>query len=198
MRTSELIIGTNPAPDDIQYLEDRIYEFNSAATGLTDGEWLAIFVRDANDRIIAGICGALWGGCLEIRQFWVEESLRRQGMGTRLLDAAEQEALRRGCGQILLATFSFQAPDFYAKHGFEVVAAVDDHPRGHTNLILRKYLGPTAFASPARGRGRAEGAGEGSLAKPSHAASTHFALIDQLALREKGTRSLDNAVIAPS
>lgn len=68
MRTSELIISGEPAPADVQYLEDRLYEFNSAATGITDGEWLAILVRDETDRIVAGICGNTWGGCLEIRQ----------------------------------------------------------------------------------------------------------------------------------
>ena len=141
MRTSELLISTVPTPDEVQYLEDRLYEFNSTATGIRDGEWLAIFVRDETDRIVAGICGTTWGGCLEIRQFWVEEARRKQGLGTRLLGAAEQEARRRGCRQILLATFSFQAPAFYARHGFEVVAVVDDHPRGHKNMLLRKRLG---------------------------------------------------------
>lgn len=141
MRTPELVISTEPTPADIQFLEDRLYEFNSAATGITDGEWLAIFVRDESDRIVAGICGNTWGGCLEIRQFWVEEARRKQGLGTRLLGAAEQEARRRGCQQILLMTFTFQAPAFYATHGFEVVAVVDDHPRGHENLLLRKRLG---------------------------------------------------------
>jgi GNAT superfamily N-acetyltransferase len=112
-------------------LEDRCYEFNSTATGITDGEWLAIFVRDDAGRIVAGICGNTWGGCLEIRQFWVEEARRKQGLGTSLLGAAEEEARRRGCRKILLTTFSFQAPAFYAKRGFEVVALVGDHPRGH-------------------------------------------------------------------
>jgi hypothetical protein len=41
-------------------------------------------------------------------------------------------------------TFTFQAPAFYAKHGFEVVAVVDDHPRGHKNLLLRKRLGASS------------------------------------------------------
>ncbi|HET9275926.1 MAG TPA: GNAT family N-acetyltransferase, partial [Gemmatimonadales bacterium] len=94
-RTSELVISAAPAPYEVQYLEDRLYEFNSAATGITDGEWLAIFVRDDDRRIVAGLCGNVWGGCAEIRQLWVEESRRSQGLGTRLLAAAEEEARRR-------------------------------------------------------------------------------------------------------
>jgi GNAT superfamily N-acetyltransferase len=140
MQTPELVVIADPTPEEVQYLEDRIYEFNSSATGITDGAWLAIFVRDEEDRIVAGICGNTWGGCLEIRQLWVKEARRKQGLGTRLLEAAEQEARRRGCWQILLMTFSFQAPSFYARHGFEVVAVVDDHPRGHENCLLRKDL----------------------------------------------------------
>jgi GNAT superfamily N-acetyltransferase len=139
--TSELIVYSGPRPDDVQYLEDRIYEFNSAATGIADGDWLTLLVRDDEGRIVAGLAGATWGGCFEIRQFWVEEPRRRQGLGTKLLVAAEEEARRRGCRQILLSTFTFQAPAFYAKHGFQVVATVDEHPRGHKNLLLRKPLG---------------------------------------------------------
>ena len=140
MRIPELVISADPAPGEVQYLEDRIYEFNSAATGITGGQWLAIFVRDDDDRIIAGICGNTWGGCAEIRQFWVDEPRRGRGWGTRLLDAVEQEARRRGCRQIVLSTFSFQAPDFYARHGFEVVSVVEDHPYGHRNMLMRKRL----------------------------------------------------------
>jgi GNAT superfamily N-acetyltransferase len=125
----------------VQYLEDRIYEFNSRETGIEDGEMLAFFVRQ-DDRIVAGICGNTWGGTCELRQFWVEESQRHRGLGARLFAAAEQEARRRGCSQIVLMTFSFQAPAFYEKHGFEVVAAIDNHPYGHRNLLMRKRLGP--------------------------------------------------------
>jgi GNAT superfamily N-acetyltransferase len=136
------LVRVEPTPDDVQYLEDRIYEFNSRVTGIVDGEWLAFFVRE-RDRIVAGICGNTWGGTCELRQFWVEESQRRRGIGTRLFRAAEEEARRRGCTQIVLMTFSFQAPAFYERNGFEVVATLDAHPRGHRNLLMRKSLAET-------------------------------------------------------
>jgi GNAT superfamily N-acetyltransferase len=133
------LTAADPSPHDVQYLEDRIYEFNSNVTGIGGGEGLGFFLR-AGDRIMAGICGNTWGGTCELRQFWVEESHRNRGLGRKLLQAAEQEARRRGCTQLVLMTFSFQAPVFYERHGFEVVATIDDHPRGHQNLLMRKRL----------------------------------------------------------
>lgn len=142
MAAWDFAVENVPAPEDVQYLEDRLYEFNSSVTGITGGEWLAILVRDEHGAIVAGICGSTWGGCCEIRQFWVEASRRKQRLGTRLLESAEREARRRGCWRIVLTTFSFQAPDFYVKRGFEVVATVDDYPRGHQSLLLKKTLRP--------------------------------------------------------
>jgi GNAT superfamily N-acetyltransferase len=143
MRASDMsditLIAADPSPTDVQYLEDRIYEFNSKATGIGDGEWLGFFLR-AGDRIIAGVCGNTWGGVCELRQFWVDEPQRNRGLGRTLLQAAEQEARRRGCTQMVLMTFSFQAPAFYERHGFEVVATIDDYPRGHQNVLMRKRL----------------------------------------------------------
>jgi GNAT superfamily N-acetyltransferase len=131
----------DPTPDDVQYLEDRIDEFNSSVTRITDGQLLGLFAR-ASDRIVAGICGNTWGGTCEVRQFWVEDARRHRGLGTKLLYAAEQEARRRGCTQIVLMTFSFQAPAFYERHGFEIVATIDNHPHGYQNLLMRKRLVP--------------------------------------------------------
>jgi GNAT superfamily N-acetyltransferase len=140
MSVPELTVETEPALEDIQYLEDRLYEWNVSATGVADGQYLAIFVRDEQGRIVAGIAGNTWGGCLEIRQLWVDEARRKRGLGSRLLRAAEEEARRRGSAQIVLTTFDFQAPAFYARHGFEIAAAIDDHPRGHRNFFMRKRL----------------------------------------------------------
>ncbi len=140
MFSSEFVIETDASPEQVQYLEDRLYEFNSRAARIVNGQGLAIFVRDERDRIVAGISGHTWGGCCEIRQFWVEEVRRGQGLGTRLLQAAEQEARRRNCKQIILTTYSFQAPEFYARRGFNILATVEDCPHGHRNLLLQKRL----------------------------------------------------------
>ena len=59
------LLPIDPTPDEVQYLEDRIYEFNSHITGIADGEWLAFLVRE-RDRIVAGICGNTWGGTCEL------------------------------------------------------------------------------------------------------------------------------------
>ena len=137
---SDFVIETDATPGQIQFLEDRLYEFNSETTRIRDAQGLAILVRADEERIVAGISGHTWGGCCEIRQFWVEDKLRGQGLGTRLLRAAEEEARRRRCRQIVLTTHSFQAPEFYERRGFQVIAAVDDYPQGHRHLLLRKRL----------------------------------------------------------
>jgi ribosomal protein S18 acetylase RimI-like enzyme len=42
---------------------------------------------------------------------------------------------------MLLSSYDFQAPGFYQKHGYEVFATLEDHPRHHRNYYLRKRLG---------------------------------------------------------
>lgn len=131
-----------PSPEDVAFLEERLYEFNQQATGLRDGCGLGVLVRDGQNRLVAGASGYTWGGACVLRQVWVDESLRGRGLGRELLARAEAEARRRGCRLLLLNTHSFQAPGFYQKLGFERVAEVADHPPGHAELVLRKRLAP--------------------------------------------------------
>jgi GNAT superfamily N-acetyltransferase len=140
MNTTQLVIETQPHPDDVRFLEDRLYEYNVEQTGVNDGQWLAIFIRDAQQTIRAGAEGWTWCGSCYIRTVWVHRDWRRQGVGTQLLRAVEQEARARGCQQIVLTSFSFQAPGFYQKLGFEVFAVLEDHPRQHQEYYLRKWL----------------------------------------------------------
>ena len=105
-------IVENPARADVDSLSDLITEFNFEATDLRDGRLLASLVRGGEGELVAGLYGWTWGGCCEIEYLWVHEAHRKQGLGASLLAAAEQEAGKRGCRQVVLSTHSFQALDF--------------------------------------------------------------------------------------
>lgn len=122
------------------FLDDAIYRFNVDATGISDGELLHATARDAEGEIVGGLSGHTWGGCCEITLLWITERLRGQGLGTALMNAAEQEAVCRGCEQIVLSTHSFQAPDFYERLGFRELASIPHFPKGHANIIYVKQL----------------------------------------------------------
>lgn len=141
MDLENLKIEVDPATKDIRALDDRLYEYNVEKTGSDDGRWLSIFVRDDSGEIVAGLHGWTWCGACKIERLWIRQDLRREGYGQRLLAAAEQEARIRGCAQLLVDTFSFQAPLFYQKLGFEVIGVVEGFPRPpHSEYHLRKVL----------------------------------------------------------
>lgn len=52
----------------------------------------------------------------------------------------EQAALEKGCTFIYLDTFSFQAPAFYEKHGYEVFGTLDNFSEGVKQYFLQKRL----------------------------------------------------------
>jgi GNAT superfamily N-acetyltransferase len=133
-------IETDPNRRDVNALDVWMYQFNVEWTGIADGDELAIFVRDDDGAIRAGLYGWTWSGWLEIRTLWLHEDERGKGLGTRLLAAAEEEGRRRGAHTAILETHSFQAPGFYRKRGYTVYAELDGYPTGHSKIFLRKSL----------------------------------------------------------
>jgi GNAT superfamily N-acetyltransferase len=136
----DIEIRDTAAPADELALRNALIEFNLAATGYRDGRSLSCFLRDDANALVAGIDGFTWGGYAWVEYLWVSESLRGNGIGSRLLRAAEDEARRRGCRTIGLMTHEFQAPEFYPKHGYELHGAIDHTPVGYRQLLLQKSL----------------------------------------------------------
>ncbi|MDO4506892.1 MAG: GNAT family N-acetyltransferase [Spirochaetales bacterium] len=71
---------------------------------------------------------------------WVDEKYRRTGIGSKLLKAAEDEAVRRGCHSVHVDTMSWQAPEFYKKHGYRMISQLDDIPVGDQKHHFIKEL----------------------------------------------------------
>jgi hypothetical protein len=53
---------------------------------------------------------------------------------------AEAEGRRRGCRAAVLYTISFQAPEFYKKHGWHEFGAIACEPPGTSRIFLTKNL----------------------------------------------------------
>ncbi|HUL06906.1 MAG TPA: GNAT family N-acetyltransferase [Candidatus Acidoferrum sp.] len=113
---------------------------NIATTGHAACYPVAFFLRDGREEVLGGLLGEIWGGSMYVTHLWVAEPARGAGHGTRLLQAAERYALERGCHGAFLGSFSFQAPAFYQKQGYQVFGVLDDHPPGHKLFFLKKAL----------------------------------------------------------
>ena len=121
---------------------DGLVAYNRDKTGkFAPRKPLAVVVKNSRGRVLGGALGYSFWSWTYIELLWLPDELRRKGQGRKIMELAEAEARRRGCIGMYLNTASFQAPEFYPKLGFEVIAMVDDFPPGHRNYYLLKRFG---------------------------------------------------------
>ena len=100
--------GTSGAPvltvDDArdpaaeQVISEGLRGYNETQCGISDGRALNVVARDPETNSpLGGITGHTSLGVLFIDLFFLPEALRRGGVGSRLLQLAEDEGRRRGC-----------------------------------------------------------------------------------------------------
>lgn len=130
----------SPAPEDVQVIREGLDAYNAAQGAVVDWVPLMLFVRDKRGAVVGGLTGGTYWGWLYIGRLWIEEGLRGQGYGSKVLEEAEQEALRRGCHHVYLDTQDFQALPFYQKRGYTVYGELEDLPLGHKRYSLQKKL----------------------------------------------------------
>lgn len=140
METPELVFEPLPGEALSRFVSDHLISVSIARTGLSDWHPVGYFLKSRRGEWVGGLTGYIWGGWLHVNLLWVTEALRGQGQGTRLMDAAEDLAAKRGATGVTLETHSFQAPEFYLKRGYTVFGRLDDYPPGHAKLFLRKDL----------------------------------------------------------
>jgi GNAT superfamily N-acetyltransferase len=135
--TSEL----QPSECDVRVVCEGLLEFNVAHIGLDpQSAPVALFLRDGAGQVVGGLIGGWRWRWLYVGKLWVHERYRGNGAGSRLLQAAEAEALAAGCTDAVLDTFGFQAPSFYERHGYKVYATLEGFPPGYRQLFYHKRL----------------------------------------------------------
>ena len=121
----KICFENNPADSDYDKVSENLFEYNCIKSGTNDYKRFGIYIRNENDEIIGGLNGWTRWEWAHVENLWIEESLRNQGFGKKLLKYAEKIAVSRNCKFIDLDTYSFQAPNFYKKHGYDELFVLD-------------------------------------------------------------------------
>jgi len=130
----------NPNKNEIEFVNNALEKFNNMHVGPDNHLLLNIVEYDENQNVIAGILGGTYWGWLHIDILWVDENFRSKKIGSRLLIAAENEAKKRGCHSVHVDTMSWQAPEFYRKHCYELISELDNIPNGYKKFHFIKRL----------------------------------------------------------
>ena len=135
----EVTVG-RPKPKDYKALSDGMLSYHNEQGHRRVSETINIFLKDNHKKVYGGvIVTVLWNG-LEINSLWVEESLRGQGWGKKLMAMAETEGKIRGCTLAYTNTFTWQAPEFYEKLGYKPYGKLENFPPGNALTYFCKKL----------------------------------------------------------
>jgi GNAT superfamily N-acetyltransferase len=149
MTPAALVFRTTDTPpeDCLLAVDAGLEQHNQAAAPLSAVVPLASFATEPSGQLVGGAVGRTWGRCCELLQLWVAPQLRGAGVGSRLLREFEAHARTRGCNVFYLTTLSFQAPEFYRKHRYVVLAQICGYPNGITKYLMQRTEAE-AFAQP--------------------------------------------------
>jgi len=136
------MIALTDAPDPRlePMLEDGLAAYNAEKTQRRDWRALAVAAHDPDTGELAGgLLGRTSLGLFFLDLFYLPERMRHNGTGSAMMRMAETEAIRRGCVAATLVTVNFQAPEFYARHGWEEFGRIASAP-GVERIFMRKML----------------------------------------------------------
>jgi GNAT superfamily N-acetyltransferase len=129
-----------PDPSLKTILADGLANHNEEKVHLRDWRALAVTAHDPDtDELVGGLLGRTSMGLFFLDVFYLPTKLRGDGMGSAILRMAEVEAARRNCWAATLVTVNFQAPGFYARHGWEEFGRIESAP-GVERIFMRKTL----------------------------------------------------------
>jgi len=114
--------------------------FNETRLGPADDQPVRLVARDADGNVVGGLLGHTRWRWLYIAKLWIDATARGHGIGTKLIAAAEELARSRGCTDVSLDTFDFQARPFYEKLGYELFGTLEGYPPDSRQYYLRKRL----------------------------------------------------------
>ncbi|HEQ1857485.1 TPA: GNAT family N-acetyltransferase [Providencia alcalifaciens] len=115
-------------PEDKEELFTGLRSYNQSFLQNSYFGQLGVYNKDENGVMKGGLLASIKGRWLCIDYLWVDESMRKNGLGSQLMLVAEEESKKLGCHNALVDTFSFQALPFYEKLGYVKQMSLPDFP----------------------------------------------------------------------
>jgi ribosomal protein S18 acetylase RimI-like enzyme len=141
--SGRLRLSTEPNPNtaDVGIVERGLFLFEENRLGSPEHAHFAIFLRDDLGQIQGGVDGHVMWHRLFVKTLWIPETLRHQGLGTRLMHAAEEEAKQRQCRSVWLTALGDRALRFYTRLDYTIFGVLDDYVKGQSLYSLQKPIG---------------------------------------------------------
>jgi GNAT superfamily N-acetyltransferase len=117
-----------------------LVQYNESRAGPSHYRPLVVTLQDSSAQVVGGMWGATGYGWLFTQLLVVPDAARGKGIGTRLMQLAEQEAVARGCHSAWLDTHEFQAKGFYERLGYVPFGELLNFPHGFSRIFLQKSL----------------------------------------------------------
>ena len=131
--------SANPTGEHVAAIERGLDDYNATvASARSTTAIRAVFVDSG--RVVAGITGAAYWGKLHIRILWVHPDYQSKGLGSRLMDWAEERGRELRCTSALVDTMSFQAPAFYERRGYRRFGVSEGYEGGASRYYFEKDL----------------------------------------------------------
>lgn len=136
-----LTLTDQPTDTDENVIQGGLADYNALKTGYRDWRPLAALLRDPDTgETLGGMIGRTSYGLLFIDLVYLPETMRGHDIGSRLLQMMEEEGARRGCKSAFLLTITYQAPGFYARHGWTEFGRIACNPPGTARVFMTKSL----------------------------------------------------------
>ena len=136
----ELTEPLPPENQDFEALKLGLTNYNESFTGSVLREKVSSFIKTESGVVVGGILWEINWNLMNIQGLWIDEAIRKDGWGSKLIDNLEQYALSKGIKNIRLETTTFQALDFYLKSGYSIFGELPNMPSGHTSYFLQKQM----------------------------------------------------------